>query len=271
MSEPTNIVEFLDHIQAKYGKSASWIGEHSELDSSTIRRWKNGVAPSKASLLELRKTVDTYFPDETRILNNIIDGKAPCIPIEAEPDTIEEQIKIIKSIVETRDDLSDNGKKVLKELSIRKLASFNFDMAKKIALEATISAKTNEEENTQIQPDYAVLSPTELETKTYSLGQGYMLDIVKIPGGYAPGIDLYNIYLWGIEFGEKHLMFSVNKLDVEKEYGDFITGITIMFNQAYLTYLMEYIELCKWYSETIGYGQCSCKRDDCNECGGEDE
>lgn len=149
-TKPSTIAEFLEYIEAKYEKSASWIGERAGLSGSTARRWKTQTKPYESSLSLIEAVVKKDFPKELELFKEIrhrLDAPV-CKDYEMISDSkvLSSQMKEIENIIKSRypdsdDDFINGSCRAAAEL----LVKHGYEMA--LAFANTFTVRKDEDED----------------------------------------------------------------------------------------------------------------------------
>nr|WP_297765915.1 hypothetical protein [uncultured Butyrivibrio sp.] len=246
MNKNTEFVKYLEELLTRYDRKISWLCEKAGINDSTFRKWRKGGRPSKGSIEQIRLVIKKYMPDEINIYEKAVialdEGISPKKPTE-----FDEQIKILGKIIDARD-FTEEEKIELKKGAVELLIKHGYDFAEKYAktviFKEAIPEVAHVYEETKDIPKAITLKTTDIETKTFSIIEGFFLDMVRLPNGEGDGTDIYDFFLWHKYTRDcKLLVFSVTKNEVIEKYGDFMNGITIMADEILKYQILVYTEI----------------------------
>ncbi len=254
-TKPNTIAEFLEYIEKKYGKSASWIGERAGLSGSTARRWKTQTKPYAASLNLIEAVVSKDFPNELELFREIRNRLDAPVCKEYEMATsskvLSGQMKEIEGIIKNRyPDSDDDFIQGACGAAAKLLVEHGYDTA--IAFANTFTVRKEEEEDPVLEdamsdynefvkslPKVLTLEETDFCQYSYKIGgvDGFYADILPTPHSSIA------IYLWHEHCGQKMLIADLDQVKTVDVFGNFIRAAEVVLQDNFSESIIDYLRI----------------------------
>lgn len=259
-TKPSTIAEFLEYIEIKYGKSASWIGERAGLSGSTARRWKTQTSPYESSLNLIEAVVEKDFPKELELYKEIRQRlNAPvCKEYEVISDSkvLSSQMKELENIIRNR--YPDGDEEFMQgsfTSAAKLLVNHGYEFALEFAKNFTVSKEEDEDrimadalsdyyEFRRSLPEHLTLEQTPFCTYSYKIigVDGFYADIMPTPH------DSFAIYLWHEDVGQKLLVHDLNS-NVLELFGSIKPAAEIILQDVFAECMTDYLGMYMFCSD----------------------